>query len=264
MHYYIKNISDFNNATRHLTRQERSIYSDLLELQYDIECPIPNDIEWICRRIVARSESERTDVERMLNEYFDLVEQGWSNARAQAEIEHFMSKREKAIMAGKASGAARKRNKKPIKNNKKDIERKHDERTFNERSTDVEPTNNQQPTTITPPIPPQRGGRKTKIPENFLLSEKMKSSAIAYWVKKGRLDLIPEEIFDDFVTDAMAKGKRFENWEMAWKTWYCNAIKFNHGGATSGRGQASGKQTGGERHDRATAEYLESLRRNDG
>ena len=117
MHYYTKNIADFNNATRHLTRQERSIYHDLLELQYDIETPIPDDLEWVCRKILARSEQERTDVERMLNEFFDSVQDGWSNARCEHEIDTFRSKREKAVAAGKASGEARRRNKKPNKNN---------------------------------------------------------------------------------------------------------------------------------------------------
>lgn len=147
MHYYTKNIADFNNATRHLTRQERSIYSDLIELQYDLETPLPDDLDWICRRILASTESERTDVERMLNEYFDHVEQGWSNARCEAEIRLFQSKRENAVRAGKASGEARKRNKKPNKNNEKEQKGTDVERTLNERSTNVEPTNNQEPIT---------------------------------------------------------------------------------------------------------------------
>ena len=149
VHYYTKNIADFNNATRHLTRQERSIYSDLLELQYDLETPLPDDLDWICRRIIATSEQERTDVERMLNEFFDYV-QGWSNARCEAEIEAYKSKREKAIKAGKASGIARKRNKKPNKNNNSantQTNRTYVERTLNGCSTDVEPTNNHKPLT---------------------------------------------------------------------------------------------------------------------
>lgn len=154
MHYYTKNIADFNNATRHLTRQERSIYSDLIELQYDLESPIPNDLTWICRRILATSESERTDVERMLNEFFDLVEQGWSNARCEHEIERFTAKQAQAKAAGKASGEARRRNKKP--NINKDIEQ-----TLNGRSTDVQRTLNQPITNNQEPIqthsPPDGG-----------------------------------------------------------------------------------------------------------
>lgn len=103
MHYYTRNIADFNNATRHLNRQERSIYSDLLELQYDLESPIPNDLDWICRKVLAFTDSERTDVERMLNEFFDSVEQGWSNGRCETEIAAFRDKQEKAIAAGPSS-----------------------------------------------------------------------------------------------------------------------------------------------------------------
>lgn len=140
MHYYNKNIADFNNATRHLTRQERSIYSDLLELQYDIETPLPNDLDWICKRVLAISPSERTDVEQMLNEFFDETDEGWSNARCELEISKYRDKAEKAYKAGKASGKARRRNKKPNKNNniKDDT---------NGCSSGVEPTNNHKPIT---------------------------------------------------------------------------------------------------------------------
>lgn len=176
MHYYTKNIADFNNATRHLTRQERSIYSDLLELQYDLEHPIPDDLDWICRRILAFSESERTDVERMLNEYFDSVEQGFSNARAEREINHFIGKREKAIAAGKASGEARKRNKKPAKTRRSNIV----EQPLNERLKDVEPTNNQELIT------------KKYIPEDFTLAE---------FISEGVLQVVPK-----------AKKPNLESW----------------------------------------------------
>jgi uncharacterized protein YdaU (DUF1376 family) len=157
VHYYTKNIADFNNATRHLSRQERSIYLDLIELQYDMETPLPGDLDWICRRILALSDSERTDVERMLNEYFDSVEQGWSNARCESEIAAFKDKRAKAVIAGKASGLSRKRNKKPNINKGKEAI----EQTFNECSTDVEPTINHKPITTIK----NRGFIKPTLPE---------------------------------------------------------------------------------------------------
>ena len=59
MHHYPHHISDFNNSTRHLTRIERSIYRDLIELYYDTENPLPNDVELLCRKIIARTEEER-------------------------------------------------------------------------------------------------------------------------------------------------------------------------------------------------------------
>jgi hypothetical protein len=61
----------------------------------------------------------------VLHEYFQETPEGWTNHRADMEIEHFRSKVEQASKAGKASA----------------------ERRRNGRSTDVQPTNNQEPIT---------------------------------------------------------------------------------------------------------------------
>lgn len=230
MHYYTKNIADFNNATRHLTRQERSIYSDLLELQYDLEHPIPDDMDWVCRRILAFSESERTDVERMLNEYFDSVEQGFSNARAEREINHFIGKREKAIAAGRASGEARKRNKKPAKTRTSNIT----EQTLNGRLKDVEPTNNQELITISKaasgkpePAPPKKSKKKTPI----LLKTYMDNC------KADGVDLIPD-------TDPIfkyAKDIKLDH-EFLYLCWYEFADRHING-SQKGKKQADWKAT---------------------
>ena len=45
MNFYKKHIGDFNNATRHLTRVERSLYSDAIELYYDTESVLTSDIK---------------------------------------------------------------------------------------------------------------------------------------------------------------------------------------------------------------------------
>jgi uncharacterized protein YdaU (DUF1376 family) len=70
MHYYSHHIRDFNNATRHLNRLERSIYRDLIELYYDSESQLPLDLALISRKILANSTKESTIVERLLNEFF--------------------------------------------------------------------------------------------------------------------------------------------------------------------------------------------------
>jgi hypothetical protein len=62
----------------------------------------------------------------VLNEFFELTEQGWFSARVQREIDHYRTKVEQASKAGKASA----------------------QRRSNARSTDVQPTNNQEPLTI--------------------------------------------------------------------------------------------------------------------
>ena len=54
MKHYPHHIGDFDKATRHLTRIERSVYRDLIDLYYDTEQRLTLDVAALCRRIIAR------------------------------------------------------------------------------------------------------------------------------------------------------------------------------------------------------------------
>ena len=107
MNFYPHHIGDFNSATRHLTRVERSIYRDLLDIYYDTESALTLNLDHLCRLVIARSEEERTAVQQVLNEFFTQSEQGWVNDRCEAEIAKYKGIKEAKSAAGKASAAAR-------------------------------------------------------------------------------------------------------------------------------------------------------------
>lgn len=107
MNHYPHHIGDFNNATRHLTRVERSLYRDMLELYYDTEQPLNSDVSKIARRVLAVSEVEREALNLMLEEFFVLQDDGWHNTRCDAEIAKYQGQIEQASRAGKASAAKR-------------------------------------------------------------------------------------------------------------------------------------------------------------
>ncbi|OWT69228.1 MULTISPECIES: YdaU family protein [unclassified Achromobacter] len=107
MNYYPHHIGDFNSATRHLTRLERSVYRDMLDLYYDTEGPLTPELDSLCRLLLARSNEERTAVEQVLNEFFTESDEGWCHARCDAEIEKYHVQREAKSAAGKASAAKR-------------------------------------------------------------------------------------------------------------------------------------------------------------
>lgn len=109
MNYYPHHIGDFNSATRHLTRIERSVYRDLIELYYDTEAPLTRDIEKLCRLLIARSDDEQAAVAQVLQEFFAESEQGWRHARCDAEIARYHGNKEAKSAAGKASAAKRAR-----------------------------------------------------------------------------------------------------------------------------------------------------------
>ena len=107
MKHYPHHIGDFDKATRHLTRLERSIYRDLIDLYYDTEKPLTLDLSALCRRIIARSNEEATAVEQVLNEFFTETPSGWYHDRCEAEIAAYHANSSQKALAGKASAEAK-------------------------------------------------------------------------------------------------------------------------------------------------------------
>ena len=124
MHYYQFNIGDYVSHTRHLSPIEDIAYRRLLDAYYLSERPLNSGLTSVARQIGLRDYEQ--EVKIVLDEFFKLTEDGWINARADKEIAHFKGKIEQASKAGRASA----------------------ERRSNARSTDVQPTNNQEPITI--------------------------------------------------------------------------------------------------------------------
>jgi uncharacterized protein YdaU (DUF1376 family) len=89
-------------------------------MYYLHERPLNVDSAVVAKQIGMRDKVQV--VQDVLNEFFELGEEGWVNDRADKEIKHFHSKIEQASRAGKASA----------------------ERRSSARSTDVQPTNKQE------------------------------------------------------------------------------------------------------------------------
>jgi len=122
MHYYQFHIGDYKSHTSHLSVIEDIAYRRLLDFYYLHEKPIKQYN--IARQIGMRDYEQ--EVLSILDEFFLSTTDGFVSLRANKEIENYHSKIEQASKAGKASA----------------------ERRFNARSTDVQPTNNQEPITI--------------------------------------------------------------------------------------------------------------------
>lgn len=143
MNYYQHHIGDFDRATRHLTRIERSIYRDLMDVYYDTEAPLTLDIRALCRKIIARTSEEITAVEQVLNEFFTKTPVGWYHDRCEEELDHFRASTSQKSAAGKASAAKRaEKRQQAIKGSSTPVEQPLDE-----RSTEGQLTNNQEPET---------------------------------------------------------------------------------------------------------------------
>jgi uncharacterized protein YdaU (DUF1376 family) len=121
MHYFQFHIGDYKSHTHHLTVIEDIAYRRLLDHYYLHEAPIKQ--RDIARQIGMRDHEQ--EVLSVLNEFFVSTEEGFINARADRAIAEYHGKKEQASKAGKASA----------------------ERRSNARSTDVQPTTNQEPLT---------------------------------------------------------------------------------------------------------------------
>ena len=160
MNFYKKHIGDFNNATRHLTRVERSLYSDAIELYYDTESVLTSDIKKLERLLLAQSDEEKSALKTVLDEYFVLNEDGYFHKRCDEEIGIYRANVSAKARAGIASANARKQKATRV------------EHAFNKHSTLVHNhkplTTNHKPVTINKHIQPRALLEAENIPKNII------------------------------------------------------------------------------------------------
>jgi uncharacterized protein YdaU (DUF1376 family) len=158
MHYYQFNIGDYQSHTAHLEPLEDLAYRRMLDWCYLHEKPLPFEANEIAR--IIRLRDHAAVVRDVLNEFFSRYGEGWVCDRVLEEIEHYKAKIEQASRAGKASA----------------------ERRNNARSTDVQPTKNQEPitnnhkpikNTVAPPV-----GVTDLVWQDWLSLRKTKKAAV--------------------------------------------------------------------------------------
>ena len=103
MHAYTHHIGDFNTATLHLSRLERSIYRDALEYYYVTESPLDgSDFNLLARRLRCETDAEKEALRFVLAEFFDIDEAAgcYIQPRCERELQEYR-------LAVAASGAVK-------------------------------------------------------------------------------------------------------------------------------------------------------------
>ena len=100
MHYFQFNIGDYARDTAHLTEMEDLAYRRMLDLYYRSERPLPESIDEIARLIRMRTHCECIAI--VLQDFFELHDDGYRNGRADQELERTYSKSIKARESAKA------------------------------------------------------------------------------------------------------------------------------------------------------------------
>ena len=216
MHYYQHHIGDFIKDTSFLTNEEIGIYLKLIWLYYDSEKPLPNNLFELGMKTGTRDNQEV--LEGLLGMFFVLDEQNkcWNHTRCDKELEHYKQQLTTASKAGKASALKRAMNKNPTSV----------EQSLDGRSTEVQPTNNQEPITINHK-PIKENKRGSRLPQDWFLTK-----AMGDWATQERPDLdvrqVAEQFKDYWVAQAGQKGVKLD-WDATWRNWVRNtkAVKAN-------------------------------------
>ena len=225
MHYYQHHIGDFIKDTSFLTNEEVGIYMKLLWLYYDTEKPLPNSLHELSMKVNGRDKEQA--ISGLLGMFFTLEEGSWHHKRCDREIAHYHQQLEAASKAGKASAAKRALNKRST-----DVQQP-----FNDRSTTVQPTNNQQPITNNH----SKKSSGTRLPEDW-----KPSSALLDFMKARQPDLDPDDVTLRFCNFWHSKAgasatkldwdKTFQNWVLSENQVIRKPAQVSNLDAAAGRG----------------------------
>ncbi len=152
MNFYPHHIGDFNNATRHLTRVEQSVYRGAIELYYDTESALTNDLERLAKRLLCVNSEEKEALKTVLDEFFTQTEKGYEHERCEKEIAKYRANTVAKAKAGIASAQARRQKTTHVQQNSTDVQQ-NSTRVHNQEPL----TNNQEPITINTLIPTPNG-----------------------------------------------------------------------------------------------------------
>lgn len=104
MNYYKHHLGDYDGHTSHLSWLEDAAYRRLICLYYRTEKPLPRDVAAVARLVRAQSRQELRAVDAVLEEFFNLDQDGWHNNRCDGEVAKYQEKASKNRESGRKGG----------------------------------------------------------------------------------------------------------------------------------------------------------------
>ena len=114
MHYYQFNIKTYSYATKHLSNMEDLAYRRLIDLYYDGEKPLANDIKKLAKKIGMRE--FQAEIKEVLSEFFLADGDTFMHEKADKEIAAYHSRLDVARSNGKKGGRPKQTQSKPKPN----------------------------------------------------------------------------------------------------------------------------------------------------
>ena len=134
MNFYKRFIGDYARKTGHLSICEHGAYALMLDAHYGTGKPLPPDPSRVFRLIRANTEEEQQAVQTILDQFWELTDEGWVNKRALEEIEKAAIQAEKNLIIALAREAK-----------KRSIRDKHEQSTKRSTNRDTKRSTNVQP-----------------------------------------------------------------------------------------------------------------------
>jgi len=106
MHWYKFNIGDYAKSTRHLSPLEDLAYRRLIDLYYDKEKPLVDDVQKLARLINLRESCE--EIKNVLDDFFILEDGHYHKSRIDEELANYHVNADKARSNGKLGGRPKK------------------------------------------------------------------------------------------------------------------------------------------------------------
>lgn len=246
LNFFKHHIGDYASATDHLSWDEDMAYTRLLRAYYRDEKPLPSDESKLKRLIRCAGKRRDRAIRSVLNEFFFLLEDGWHNKRADAEIAKATAQaaanrlvaeqREAARLAKIAneSSTNRSTNRSPVQ-----------EGVVNLSRLQTPDSTIQTPLASLSETPRGKRATATRIPGDFELTGSRMDIAVAEGVDPIRT--IAK--FVDYWKSASGAKARKLDWDATWRNWCrTEADRFNRNGSA----------TAAKPYRRKTADELEA------
>lgn len=205
MNYYEHHLGDYAKDAAHLSLVEDGAYRRLLDAYYTREQPLPGDVKLCCKLARANTKPERDAVGYVLNEFFELRDDGYHQSRADHEIERFRSKSEKAKRSAETRWANRETHSEGNANASPNAMRTHSEGNAPRARPQSPVTRSQEKAKAEKPCPAD-AGRFAEFWKSYPRHENRKK-AMEAWARK-RLD----ERADSIIADVERRKAGHRSW----------------------------------------------------
>lgn len=213
MHYYPHNMKSFDTATRHLTRLERGLYRDLIELYYRTELHLPKDFAEICRKALAHTQEEQCAVAQLLKEFFREREDGWWHEHCEEVLKKYRTKKKANRLNGKKGGRPRSIN--DLEDEENNPEETQEKPNGLSEITQQEPKHNLNQEPITKNQEPIKDRARRFTPPSL--------DEVRAYCNDRRNGIDPQAFIDHYEVNDWIRGKtKMKNWQAAVRTWERN------------------------------------------